>query len=182
MPGVVGAIVWKWIYNPNLGVLNGILYKLGFIKEYIGITSNPNLALWAILFAYVWKFIPTSAFIFAAGLSTISESIYEAAKIDGAGMLQIFFKITIPILKPIIQLVLVMQTIFALVMHFSLVFVLTNGGPGSSTRTLAWLVYMESFTYAHFGLGTSMGIILALIMIIFIYIYFIMLNPERQKR
>ena len=142
IPGVVSAVVWNWIYDASFGVLNGVLYKLGIISEYIGIISNPDLALWAILFAYVWKFVPASAFIFSAGLATIPDSIYEAAQIDGAGTFRTFFQITIPSLMPVLQLVLVMQTMFALVMHFGLVFVLTQGGPGSSTRTLAWLVYM----------------------------------------
>jgi multiple sugar transport system permease protein len=180
IPGAVSAVVWNWIYDANFGVLNGALYGLGIIDEYVGITSNPDLALWAILFAYVWKFVPTSAFIFAAGLATISENVYEAAQIDGAGVFRTFFSITIPSLMPVMQLVLVMQTIFALVMHFGLVFVLTQGGPGSSTRTLAWLIYMESFTYTRFGRGTAMAIILAFIMIGFIYIYLGVLNPERR--
>lgn len=181
IPGVVSAVVWNWIYDASFGVLNGVLYKLGIISEYIGIISNPDLALWAILFAYVWKFVPASAFIFSAGLATIPDSIYEAAQIDGAGTFRIFFQITIPSLMPVLQLVLVMQTMFALVMHFGLVFVLTQGGPGSSTRTLAWMVYMESFTYTRFGRGTAMAIILALIMIVFIYVYLVVLNPERRK-
>ncbi len=180
IPGVVSAVIWNWIYDSSFGVLNGALYGLGLISDYVGITSNPNLALWAILFAYVWKFIPASTFIFSAGLSTISDQVYEAAQIDGSGVIRTFFSVTLPSLLPVMQLVLVMQTIFALVMHFGLVFVLTQGGPGSSTRTLAWLVYMESFTYTRFGRGAAMAIILSLIMIGFIYIYFVVLNPERR--
>ncbi len=180
IPGVISAVVWNWIYDANFGVLNGVLFKLGLIKDYVGITSNPGLALWAILFAYVWKFVPASTYIFSAGLATIPDSVYEAAQMDGAGTFRTFFKITIPSLMPVLQLVLVMQTIFALVMHFGLVFVLTQGGPGSRTRTLAWLVYMESFTYTRFGRGTAMAIILALIMVVFIYVYLVLLNPERQ--
>lgn len=182
IPGVVSAVIWSWIYHPSFGVLSGALYKLGLIKEYLTITADPNIALWAILFAYVWKFVPYSTFLFSAGLTTIPSSVYEAAQMDRSGPVKTFFKITLPMLMPLLQMVLVMQTIFALVMHFGLVFVLTQGGPGSSTRTLAWLVYMESFTYTRFGRGAAMAIILALIMLGFIYLYLVVLSPERQLK
>ena len=180
IPGPVNAVIWNWIYDPNFGVLNGLLYRLGLIKEYFTITGNPNLALWGIVFAYVWKFVPYSAFLFLAGLSTIPRSVYEAAQMDRAGTLRSFFKITLPLLMPVFQMVLVIQTIFALLMHFGLVFVLTRGGPGNATTTLAWLIYNESFTFTRFGRGAAMAIFLSLIMIVFIYIYLVVLNPERR--
>lgn len=180
IPGAVSAVIWNWIYDPNFGVMNGLLYALGIIDGYITVAANPRLALWAILFAYVWKFVPYSTFLFSAGLATIPSSIYEAARMDRCGSVRAFFKITLPMLMPVLQMVLVIQTIFALVMHFGLVFVITQGGPGDATRTLAWLVYMESFTYTRFGRGAAMAIILALIMIAFIYLYLVVLNPERQ--
>jgi len=182
IPGVVSAVIWNWIYDANFGVLSGVLFRFGLIDEYLSITSNPDLALWAIVFAYVWKFVPYSTFLFSAGLSTIPSSVYEAAQMDKSGPLKTFFKITLPGIMPVLQLVLVIQTIFALVMHFGLVFVLTRGGPGSSTRTLAWLVYSESFTYTRFGRGAAMAIILALIMLGFIYVYLVVLSPERQLK
>lgn len=180
IPGPVNAVIWNWIYDPNFGVLNGFLYRLGLIKEYFTITGNPNLALWGIVFAYVWKFVPYSAFLFLAGLSTIPRSVYEAAQMDRAGTLRSFSKITLPLLMPVFQMVLVIQTIFALLMHFGLVFVLTRGGPGNATTTLAWLIYNESFTFTRFGRGAAMAIFLSLIMIVFIYVYLVVLNPERR--
>lgn len=180
IPGVVSAVVWGWIYDPSFGVMSGVLYSLGLIDEYITVTANPRWALWAILFAYVWKFVPYSTFLFSAGLATIPSSVYEAARMDRCDTIRTFFKITLPLLMPVLQMVLVIQTIFALVMHFGLVFVITQGGPGDATRTLAWLVYNESFTYTRFGRGSAMAIILALIMIAFIYLYLVLLNPERR--
>lgn len=180
IPGAINAVIWNWIYDPTFGVMNAVLYKLGLIKEYITVTGDPKWALWAIVFAYVWKFVPYSTFLFSAGLSTIPESVYEAAQMDHANTLQVFFKITLPLLMPVLQMVLVIQTIFALVMHFGLVFVMTGGGPGSATTTLAWLIYNTSFTFARFGRGAAMSIYLALIMLIFIYLYLVVLDPERR--
>ena len=186
IPGAVNAVIWNWIYDPSFGVLNGLLYKLGIIDEYITVTGNPDYALWAIIFAYVWKFVPYSTFLFSAGLATMPESVYDAARIDCCGTIRTFVKITLPLLMPVFQMVMVLQTIFALVMHFGLVFVLTGGGPGDATRTLAWHVYQESFTFTRFGRGSAMAIILGLTMIVFIYLYLVVLDPERhlerQKR
>jgi multiple sugar transport system permease protein len=181
IPGPVNSVMWNWIYDPNFGVLNGLLFKIGLIKDYFTITGNPNLALWGISFAYIWKFVPYSAFLFLAGLSTIPRSVYEAAEMDRAGTLRTFFKITLPLLMPVFQMVLVIQTIFALLMHFALVFVLTRGGPGNATTTLAWLIYNESFTFTRFGRGAAMAIFLSLIMIAFIYVYLVILNPEKRS-
>ncbi|GMR09860.1 MAG: sugar ABC transporter permease [Anaerolineae bacterium] len=182
IPGAVSAVIWAWIYDPSFGVMNGVLNGLGIIDEYITVAADPRWALWAILFAYVWKFVPYSTFLFAAGLATIPSSVYEAARMDRAGSIRAFFKVTLPLLRPVLQMVLVIQTIFALVMHFGLVFVITQGGPGDATRTLAWLVYVESFTFTRFGRGAAMAIILALIMIVFIYLYLVVLNPERRLK
>jgi multiple sugar transport system permease protein len=181
IPGAVSAVIWSWIYDPNFGVMNGLLKSLGLIDKYISVAADPDLALWAILFAYVWKFVPYSTFLFSSGLATIPDSVYEAARMDRAGPFRIFFKITLPMLMPVLQMVLVIQTIFALVMHFGLVFVITQGGPGDATRTLAWLVYQESFTYTRFGRGAAMSIVLSLIMIVFISVYLVVLNPERRR-
>jgi multiple sugar transport system permease protein len=181
MPGIASAVIWNWIYDPSFGVLNGLLLKLGLIDSYITILADPRYALAAIWFAYVWKMVPYSSFLFSAGLSTIPSSVYEAARLDRSGMVSTFFKITLPLLMPVLQLALVVQTIFALLLHFGLVFVMTGGGPGDATRTLPWLIYQESFTFTRFGRGSAMSILMTLIMLVFIYIYLVLLNPDRQK-
>lgn len=180
LPGVVGAVIWKWIYNPTFGVLDYVLQQLGIIKEYIAFTADPSFAIFTILFAYIWKFVPYSTFLFTAGLATIPKSVYEAARMDGSSTLNTFWKITVPLLMPVFQLVLVIQTIFALVYHFSLLYVITRGGPGDATRTLAWLIYNESFSFGRYGRGAAEAVILALIMIFFIYLYLVVLDPERR--
>ena len=181
IPGITSAVIWDWIYNPSFGVLNYLLMRLGIIKEYISFAADPHLALFSILFAYVWKFVPYSTFLFTAGLATIPPSVYEAARMDCSSALNTFRKITLPLLTPVLQLVLVIQTIFALVYHFSLLFVITKGGPGDATRTLAWLIYQDSFAFSRYGRGAAMAIVLSFIMIFFIYIYLVVLDPERRQ-
>jgi multiple sugar transport system permease protein len=181
IPGITGAAIWDWIYHPSFGILNFTLLKLGIIKEYVSFASDPNLALLSILIAYVWKFVPYSTFLFTAGLATIPPSVYEAARMDCSSAWNTFRRVTLPLLLPVLQLVLVIQTIFALVYHFSLLFVITKGGPGDATRTLAWLIYQDSFAFNRYGRGAAMAIILSLIMIVFIYIYLVVLDPERRQ-
>ena len=182
IPGAVSAAIWNWIYDPSFGVMNGILNSLGILNEYVSVAANPKLALWAILVAYVWKFVPYCTFLLSAGLTTIPSSVYEAARIDRSGSVRTFFKITLPLLMPVLQMTLVIQTIFAMVAHFGLVFVITQGGPGDATQTLAWLVYNESFAYSRYGRGAAMAFILSLIMFAFIYLYLVVLNPERRQK
>ncbi len=180
LPGVVGAVIWKWIYNPTFGILDYVLQSLGIIKDYIAFTADSHFAIYTILFAYIWKFVPYSTFLFTAGLSTIPKSVYEAARMDGSSTFNTFWKITVPLLMPVFQLVLVIQTIFALVYHFSLLYIITRGGPGDATRTLAWLIYNESFSFGRYGRGAAEAVILAFIMIFFIYLYLVVLDPERR--
>jgi len=180
VPGTVSAVIWRWIYDPTYGVLNAVLWRLGVIERYIAWTGLPHLAMPCLIFAYVWKFVPYSAFLLLAGLMTIPQSVYEAAAIDGAGRGVIFRRIILPMMWPVIQLVLVFQTIFAMTMHFGLVYVLTGGGPGDRTTTLAWYTYVETFSFLYFGRGAALAMLQALLMAGFIYLYLVVLAPERR--
>lgn len=182
IPGVVTAVIWDWIFDSDSGVLNALLSALGLIDGYIDFTSSSTGALFAVWAAYVWNFIPYSAFIFTAGLATIPASVQEAARLDGSGPVRRFFKVTVPLLKPVLQIALVIQTVYALVMHFSLVAVMTQGGPANATRTLPWLIYETTFAFGRFDRGAAMAVLLALLMGIVIYIYLVVLAPERQER
>lgn len=180
VPGTVSAVIWRWIYDPTYGVLNAVLARLGIIERYVAWTGIPQLAMPSLIFAYIWKFVPYSAFLLLAGLMTIPSSVYEAAAIDGAGRLAMLRRITLPLMWPVIQLVLVFQTIFAMTMHFGLVFVLTGGGPGNRTTTLAWYTYVETFNFLYFGRGAALAVLQALLMAGFIYVYLVVLAPERR--
>lgn len=181
LPGSISAVTWKWIYDSTYGILNGILCGLGILDNYISFTGDPNLAMPAIIFAYVWKFIPYSVFLLLAGLIAIPKTIYEAAQIDGTTAWRTFTRITVPLLKPVFKLVLVVQTVFALLMHFGLVYVLTGGGPGSITTTMPWYVYNETFSYMRFGRGSAGAVMLTVMMLGFIYLYLVVLKSKNEK-
>lgn len=180
LPGTLNAVMWQWMFDSSYGIINFVLKELGLITTYITFSSSPNYALPAIIIAYVWKFVPYSAFLFLAGLTTIPKEVYEASVIDGSTGLRQFFKITLPLLKPVFQLVLIVQTTFALLMHFGLVYVITGGGPGMATTTVPWFIYKDTFDFMRFGRGSAGAVILAVMMLGFIYLYLVVLRPKRK--
>ncbi|MDU6630550.1 MAG: sugar ABC transporter permease, partial [Lachnoanaerobaculum sp.] len=128
MQQVAVAVIWKWILDGNYGYLNFYLQKLGFIHENISFLSNPGMAFFAASFVDTWLGLPMVSMIFMAGLSNINSSLYESAKIDGAGIISRFFHITCPCIKRVFLVTLTLVGIWTF-NSFNVIFVLTGGGP-----------------------------------------------------
>lgn len=156
VPNVASGILWKWIYDGSFGALNGLLYSLGLIESYQAMLSDPGRALPLVTQAYVWKEVPLAGILFLTTLKSIPHDQYEAAKVDGASALARFVHITLPQLRPAILLVLIYETVSAL-RAFDIIYVLTEGGPGDATATLAWYTYLESFRNLNFGRGSALA-------------------------
>ena len=161
IPYVANALMWKWIYDSNYGALNGVLYQLDFINNYMVWLGDSRKTLALIANAFVWKEMPLAAILLLVGLKTIPADLYAAAKVDGANMIQRFFHITLPGLKGSFALVMIYETMMA-IRHFDLFFVLTEGGPGDASHVVAWRIYVETFRNLSFGIGAAMSYILAL--------------------
>jgi len=161
IPYVANALMWKWIYDSNYGALNGILYQLDFINTYMVWLGDARKTLALIANAFVWKEVPLAVILLLVGLKTIPADLYAAAKVDGAGVFQRFFHITLPALKPSFALVIIYETMMA-IRHFDLFFILTEGGPGNASDVVAWRIYVETFRNLSFGTGAAMSYILAL--------------------
>lgn len=170
IPHVVNGVIWARIYDANYGMLNGLLYQVGIIQDYIPWLTNPNLALFLIVVAEVWVSTPGLTLLFLAGLQTIPAELYEAASCDGAGVLQKFWYITLPLLKPMGLVALVLKTISAFGI-FDIIYVLTGGGPANSTQVLGYYIYMESFKYLHVGYGAALSYVIAAIILLLVFIY-----------
>lgn len=158
------GLLWYFIFMPN-GSLNTLLETIGLGNLVTGWLINPKTAMPTIIFVNIWAGIGYYMIILLAGLKGIPEDLYEAAKIDGATSIQSFFKITIPMLKPIIGLCLVLD-IIGTIKIFDLVFVMTGGGPNGLTNLPTTLVYYQAFLYDNYGLGSAIGIILLIITIL----------------
>ena len=158
-PAVVIAIVWSWIFDPNIGAVNTLL------RTHYTWLFDTRLAMPVLIFISVWKLIGYNVVLFLTGFSTIDKSLYEAAKIDGAGANNIFFGITLPLLKPTTYFVMLVTTISSFQV-FDLIYVMTSGGPQDTTNVIVYSVYKYAFEY--FDIGKSCALAYILFFIIFI--------------
>ncbi|MGB9678755.1 MAG: carbohydrate ABC transporter permease [Thermoanaerobacteraceae bacterium] len=180
IPTIVSALMWKFIYNDQYGVLNDIFNRLGLIHGYVAWLGNPSSAMGAAIFADVWKTAPFMALLLLAGLQNISNDLYEAAKVDGAGSIRQFIRITLPLLKPTILVALIFRTLDAFRV-FDLIFVMTGGGPGNSTETLSIYAYKTLFRNLDFGLGSAMSVIIFIFVFLFAMMYIRLLDKSVFK-
>lgn len=155
------GLLWYFIFMPN-GSLNTILTNIGLEKLAVPWLVENATAMNTIIFVNIWAGVGYYMVILLAGLTTISTDVYEAAAIDGATPVKRFFYITVPLLKPIIKMCILMDIIGS-VKVFDLVFVMTEGGPNGLTNLPTTLVYQEAFKYDHYGVGSAIGIIILLI-------------------
>ncbi len=177
LPAVVSGLLWKWILNADFGILNGILYSIGLIDSYIPFLANPTQAKMALIMAHIWKEGPLVAIFFLAGLQLIPDELYEAARIDGGGGWRIFRLVTLPLLRPIFLIVIVYETMTA-ILTFDTIYVMTGGGPANSTALISWFAYAEIFKALNLGRGIALAIIIALITLVLIILYLRVLRTE----
>ena len=176
---VVSAKMWAWSYDGRYGVANDLLMKLGLIDRPIIFLVRPELTIWAMIGAEIWKTTPFMALLLLAGLQLIPHELYEAAALDGTNPWQAFWKVTLPLLKPTILVALLFRTIDAVRM-FDLPRVLTNGGPGQSTETVVLYSYNTLFTALNFGYGSALAVMTFLIVMFISFIYIKVLGAPTQ--
>ncbi|MEM1517600.1 MAG: sugar ABC transporter permease [Nitrososphaerota archaeon] len=170
IPSVAGGVIWKWIFNPNYGIANAILYTLGIIDKYQAFFSDAWLARLIVALAFVYKGVPFGALLLLAALQIVPSDVLESAKIDGAGTLQTFIQVTWYWIKPSFLVLLVLRTIEAFRV-FDEIYVLTYGGPAGATTVLGWQIYLQAFSYLRFDFGSVIAYILAIITVSLSLIY-----------
>jgi multiple sugar transport system permease protein len=167
VPEVVTAMAWRSIYDPIFGGLNPILLKLGLIDRSIGWLSEPKLAMPSVIAVNIWKGIPFYTILLLAGLKAIDRELYEAAEVDGADAVKRFRHITLPGLKYVIIVTLLLSTISTF-NTFGLVYLMTGGGPGGATRLYSILAYERAIIGLRFGPGAAVALSMAPVLAIFI--------------
>jgi multiple sugar transport system permease protein len=177
LPAVVSGLLWKWILHADFGILNGMLYSFGLIENYIPFLADPFLAKVSLIMAHIWKEGPLVAIFFLAGLQLIPDELYEAAKIDGGSGWKTFRHVTLPLLRPIFLVVIVYETMTA-ILTFDTIYVMTGGGPANSTALISWFAYAEIFKSLNLGNGIALAIIIALITLVLIILYLRVLRSE----
>jgi len=152
-PMVVVAIIWEWIFDPNIGFVN-MLFRCN-----VQWLFNPDTAMFVIIFVSVWKLAGYNMILLLSGFSLIDNTIYESAKIDGASPVRTFCKITVPLLSPSIFFVAVI-TFISSFQVFDLIYLMTKGGPEDSTNILVYWLYKNAFEYFHIGKASAIAYIL----------------------
>ena len=157
---VIGFISVRFFADD--GILQHLLNNVGLGFVHPNMLSHERSALVAVMITFVWSMFGTNLIIFLAGMATIDEEIYDAAKVDGAGSFGVMFRITIPLLRRFVQFTFIITLVTAFTALFSLIFVMTGGGPGYGTTTLEFFIYEQAFSAGDFGLASTAGVILFL--------------------
>jgi multiple sugar transport system permease protein len=166
LPPVVAAVVWRLIYNPQFGVLNLTLRRLGLNTAALVWTNGERSALLSVIAVDVWEWTPFIFLLLSAGLQAIPAEPLEAALIDGASWWQRFRDVTLPLLKPAIVLALLLRAM-DLVRIFDQIFILTQGGPGTATETVSLYIYRTAFRFSNFGYAAAMSFVLLVATMLF---------------
>jgi multiple sugar transport system permease protein len=166
---VVTGLNWKLILNDTFGPLNYVLDRLGFGQP-LWISSNRFWGLLSILIVDTWQWTPFVALVLLAGLEGIPNQVYEAADVDGAKPLMVFIRVTLPLLRPMFVLIVLLRTIFIFKI-FDPVMIMTQGGPGTATETLSLLTYYTGLKYLDIGYAMAMGVLQIIFMIILANIF-----------
>jgi multiple sugar transport system permease protein len=180
VPTVVAALVWRWIYVPDFGILNHILRSLGVIDQPLTWLSDANLAMPAVIAVGVWKWVPFMAIVLLSGLQSIPQELYDSAEVDGASTLQRFWHITMPHLYYLSGIVTMLSVIWTF-NHFDIVYVMTRGGPANATHLLSTYAYLSAFTFIDFGYASVLSVFMLVVLLLFAMIYYQLLKRGSQS-
>ncbi|WP_085522768.1 carbohydrate ABC transporter permease [Tuberibacillus sp. Marseille-P3662] len=179
VPNIVSSSMWKWILHPEYGALNALLMQLHIIPEYQSWLGSPWLALNMVIIADAWKMTPLVVIFMLSALKLTNKSVYEAAVVDGAGLLRRFTSITLPYLKPMLLVIVVMRTMETFKV-FDLIYVLTQGGPANGTMVLGFQAYAKVFENLNYSAGATYSYLIALIIALLTFIYIQLLKREGE--
>ena len=163
LPTAVSWVVIGYIsvrFFADEGILQSLLNNTGLGFLHPNMLSHEHSALIAVMITFVWSMFGTNLIIFLAGMATIDQEIYDAARVDGAGSLTVMFRITLPLLKRFVQFTFIISLVTAFSALFSLIYVMTGGGPGYGTTTLEFFAYQQAFSAGDFSVGATAGVVL----------------------
>jgi trehalose/maltose transport system permease protein len=182
IPTIVSAKMWAWMLNDQFGIINDIMLNLGLISQKIAWTASTDTAMYAVLMVDIWKTTPFMALLILAGLQMVPRDIYEAAKIDGVNPVKVFFKITLPLIRPALAVAIIFRMLDALRI-FDLVYVLTPNS--AATKTMSVISRENMIDFDKFAYGAAQSTLLFAIIAIFVSLYIwlgkVDLSGEGQK-
>jgi multiple sugar transport system permease protein len=159
LPPVVVGVIWRLIFNPEFGVLNGTLRSWGFNTAQLTWLGGEKTAMLSVILVDVWQWTPFMFLLLLAGLQALPIEPFEAAVVDGASRWQVFRQLTLPMLRPVIAIAVLLR-LMDLLRVFDQIFILTQGGPGFATETITLYIYRTAFRYWNFGYAAAMSFVL----------------------
>ncbi len=179
MTPVVVGILWRILFNPDFGLVNYILSLFGADPTKLLWLGDPDLALWAVMITDIWEWTPFVVLVFVAGLTSLPVDTFKAARVDGASSWQIFWKITLPLLKPVILVTVLLRFLDAFKV-VDTVYVMTYGGPGDSTKLLSFFIYETGLKYFNIGYASTVSWIFIVLM--FVLTFYLIRERQRSEQ
>lgn len=159
MNPVVVAQLWRMILHSELGIMNYLLGGLGI--DGVNFLGDPEAAFWTVVLVDIWHQVSFMAILLLAGLSALPREPYEAARMDGASAIRTFIHITLPLMRPVIAVAVLLRLIFAL-KTFDIIYIMTKGGPGAATDLISYFIYRSAFFGLDLGRASAMSVVLLL--------------------
>ncbi len=178
IPLIIVASCWRFVYNPDFGIINVLLKKLGLVENSITFLGI-DMALFSVILARVWRAMPFAFMNYYSALTTIPQEQYEQACIDGAGTIQRFWYITIPNLKAITGSTFIVLIVWTFLV-FDIIFGMTGGGPVNATKTISMHIYQEMFSMKNLGTASAWSLIAILVLVVITIIYWKIMNKEEK--
>lgn len=181
LPGVVTAILWRFMYDPQLGLVNSLMIWLGLFEDNAAWLANADTAMAAVIFVAVWKGFPFSMLIYLAALQNVDKSQLEAATIDGAGPWRRLIDVTLPSIKDVVVVNIVLTLILTF-NYFDIVWVMTRGGPQNATHIFPTRIFETGFGQFRFGEAAVYGVFSILILAVLVALYVIVQTGASKRR
>lgn len=179
-PSVITALMWRWMYDGNHGLINDILVRLGILDSYFPFLANNATALPAVMVALMWQGFPFFSVMILAGLQSIPSELYEVADVDGATVVQKFFRITLPMIMPILLTTILLRTIWV-ANSLDIIYIMTGGGPGYASHTLPLYSYIRAYKGLDFGYASTIAVYLTLLLVFIVTLYVIRILKTEER-
>lgn len=172
IPDVVAALIWFWMFDYQLGIINYFLQSVGLTKMPIRWLTDPGLALYSVLLTTVWRLFPLHTLIILAAFKTVPQELYEAAEIDGAGTLRKFLQVTLPATWKVISLLLLLTIVWSF-KRFTILWLMTEGGPGNASETTVIYLYRWAFRYFDRNYAAAVGVVMFVVVTVISILYYL---------
>jgi multiple sugar transport system permease protein len=179
VPDVCTALLWKWLYGDEFGVINFLLTKFGLISHPVTWLSDPNLAMPAVIIVQIWKLYPVMFITLLAALQNVPGELVEAARIDGANVMQRFRYVTFPFIRPTSLVITLLASIWTF-QAFDIVYLLTGGGPADATKILPTLVYDKGFWALELGYASAIALLMLLCLLVISVGFLLIRRPQAE--